>query len=138
MTASSLDNRISVLDLVSGTAQTVQPLACRHCGSTLASVRRNRQILEARIGRPSDCVCCDCETGNACPHCRSENLDDGFYDYGCDTETGYADSGPRFRCRDCGATGDVDDADPVLVMLPQPTPKPVASACLPSGLPEVA
>ena len=138
MTASSLDDRARLLDLVSGNEQTVQAPACLHCGGTLASVRRDRQILEARIGYPADCVCCDCETGNACPQCRSENLDYGSFDYGTQPETGYADFGERFRCLDCGAIGDVDDTYPVLVMLPHPTRKPVASASLPADLPEVA
>jgi hypothetical protein len=35
-------------------------------------------------------------------------------------ETGYADSGERYYCRDCGGAGDVDDTVPALVMLPQP------------------
>jgi hypothetical protein len=58
-TASSLDNRIAGPDLVSGTAQTVQSLACCHCGSTLAFVRRNRQILEAGIGHPAASIPCN-------------------------------------------------------------------------------
>jgi hypothetical protein len=61
----------------------------------------------------------------------------GSYDFGSEPETGYADSGERFQCRDCGATGDVDDTVAVLVMLPQPL-KPAASAGLPVAFPEVA
>ena len=85
--------------------------------------RRDRQIRYARLGYPSDCVCCDCETGNACPNCLGENLEYGTYDFGTDRETGYVDSGERYYCRDCGASGDVDDTVPALVMLPQATPK---------------
>src|ERR1017187_2537703 len=99
------------------------PLACLHCAATQATVRRDRQILYARLGYPSDCVCCDCETGNACPNCLGENLEYGTYDFGTDRETGYVDSGERYYCRDCGASGDVDDTVPALVILPQATPK---------------
>jgi hypothetical protein len=68
------------------------PLACLHCAATQASLRRDRQILAARLGYPADCVCCDCETGHACPRCLGENLEYGSYDYGTGRETGYADS----------------------------------------------
>jgi uncharacterized protein YbaR (Trm112 family) len=102
-------------------------LACLHCGGTLASVWRDRQFLEARSGYPCDCVCCDCETGNACPQCHGENLDYESYDGGTAPETGY-------YCRDCGTSGYVEDTAPALVMLPQPRP---ASASLPAELPEV-
>jgi hypothetical protein len=91
-------------------------------------VRRDRQILEARLGYQADCVCCDCETGNACPKCLGENLEYETYDFGIDRGTGYADSGERYYCRDCGATGEVDDTVAALVMLPQPTRQPMTSA----------
>ena len=73
--------------------ETPPPLACLHCAATQATVRRDRQILDARLDYRSDCVCCDCETGNACPNCLGENLEYGTYDFGPDRETGYADSG---------------------------------------------
>ena len=72
---------------------TPPPLACLHCAATQASVLRDRQILYARLGYPSDGVCCDCETGNACSNCLGESLEYGTYDFGSDRETGYADSG---------------------------------------------
>ena len=114
------------------------PLACLHCAATQATVRRDRQIQAALLGYPADCVCCDCETGPACPQCRGENLEYGAYDCGTDRETGYADCGERYYCRDCGASGDVDDTVPALVMLPQPIRKPMASADGPADWPEVA
>jgi hypothetical protein len=49
----------------------------------------------------------------------------------------YADSGERYYCLDCGATGDVDDTGATLVMLPQPTHKPMP-AMVSAELPEVA
>jgi hypothetical protein len=60
------------------------------------------------------------------------------FDGGTEPETGYADSGERYYCRDCGTSGYVEDTAPALVMLPQPMPKPIASASLPTELPEVA
>ena len=77
------------------------------------------------MGGATKCVCCDCETGNACPHCLSENLEYESYDFGSDSETGYSDSGERYHCRDCGATGDVEDAVTALVMPLQPMQKPI-------------
>jgi DNA polymerase III epsilon subunit-like protein len=97
------------------------PLACLYCAATQATVRRPRQILEACLGDQPPCVCCDCETANACPHCLSVNLEYGSYDFGSDPQTGYYDSGERYYCRACGASGDADDTAAVLVMLPQPT-----------------
>jgi uncharacterized protein YbaR (Trm112 family) len=119
------------------TAEIPPPLTCLHCAATQASVRRDRQILSARLGYPADSVCCDCETGNACPRCRGENLEYGIYDCGTDA-AGYADCGERYYCRDCGAAGDVDDAVPALVMLPQPARQPMTPASGPVELPEVA
>ena len=43
---------------------TPPPLACLHCAATQASVLRDRQILDARLGYLAQCVCCDCETGS--------------------------------------------------------------------------
>ena len=54
-----------------------------------------------------------------------------------DRDTGYADSGERYHCRDCGATGDVDDTAPVLVMPPQPMRKPMTTARVSAELPDV-
>jgi uncharacterized protein YbaR (Trm112 family) len=100
-------------------------------------VRRDRQILAARLGSPADCVCCDCDTDHACPQCLGENLEYGSYDYGTDRVTGYADFGERYYCRDCGAAGEADDTIPALVMLPQPIRKPMMSAGGPADWPEV-
>jgi uncharacterized protein YbaR (Trm112 family) len=113
------------------------PLACLHCAATQATVRRDRQILAARLGSPADCVCCDCDTDHACPQCLGENLEYGSYDYGTDRVTGYADFGERYYCRDCGAAGEADDTIPALVMLPQPIRKPMMSAGGPADWPEV-
>jgi len=138
MATSSLDEPNGLSTPVPDPVRISFPLACLHCGGTLDSVWRDRQFLEARSGYPCDCVCCDCETGNACPQCRGENLDYESYDCGTEPETGYADSGERYYCRDCGTSGYVEDTAPALVMLPQPMPKPIASASLPAELPEVA
>ena len=105
--------------------ETPGPLACLHCAATHARVLRQREIIAARMGGATKCVCCDCETGNACPHCLSEKLEYEAYDFGSDSETGYSDSGERYHCRDCGATGDVEDAVPALVMPLQPMQKPI-------------
>jgi len=113
------------------------PLACLHCAATQATVRRDRQILAARLGSPADCVCCDCDTDHACPQCLGENLEYSSYDYGTDRVTGYADFGERYYCRDCGAAGEADDTIPALVMLPQPIRKPMMSAGGPADWPEV-
>src|SRR5450755_2467479 len=85
--------------------ETPPPLACLHCAATQAAVRTDRQILANRLGYPAQCVCCDCEIVNTCPQCSGENLGSGTYDYGIDRDTGYADSGERYHCRDCGAAG---------------------------------
>jgi hypothetical protein len=44
-----------------------------------------------------------------CPECLSDAVAVHEYDFGIYRQTGYHDSGGRFRCRACGATGDVDD-----------------------------
>ncbi|MGC9952432.1 MAG: hypothetical protein ABSF64_39345 [Bryobacteraceae bacterium] len=64
------------------------------------------------------------ETGNACPRCDSQNLAYYAYDGGCDSETGYADTGEGYRCLDCGSAGDLDDTAPALVILAQEPRKP--------------
>ena len=114
------------------------PLACLYCAATQASVLRQREIIDARMGYSTECVCCDCETGNACPHCLSENLEYESYDFGSDSETGYSDSGERYRCRDCRATGDAEDTIRVPAMLPQPMRKPIMATGAAADLPEVA
>jgi hypothetical protein len=118
--------------------ETLPPLACLHCAATQATVRRERQIADALLGYPTDCVCCDPETGNACPQCGSPNLAYGSYDFGCDAGTGYADAGESYRCLECGATGDVDDAASALVMLAQEPRKPMTQANSAASLPDVA
>jgi len=90
-------------------------MLCPHCNQGIQGCDLPRQIADALLGYPTECVCCDPETGNACPQCGSPNLAYGSYDCGCDSETGYADAGERYRCLDCGSTGDVDDAAPALV-----------------------
>ena len=117
---------------------TPPPLACLHCASTQATVQRDRQILDARAGYPTQCVCGDCETGSACPQCRGEHLEYGPFDGGTVPLTGYADFGERYHCRDSGATGDVDHTLAVLVMLPQPAHLATQLACRPANLPEMA
>jgi hypothetical protein len=57
---------------------------------------------------------------------------------GCDSETGYADAGERYRCLECGAAGDVDDAASALVMLVQEPRKPMTQANSAARLPDVA
>jgi hypothetical protein len=89
--------------------ETRAPLACLHCAGTQATVLRDRQNADNLLGYANHCVCCDPETGNACPQCGSQNLEYGSYDGICDSETGYADAGDRYRCLDCGSTGDVDE-----------------------------
>ena len=101
-------------------------------------MRRDRPIADARLGYPTHCVCCHPETGNACPQCGNQNLAYGSYDCGCDSETGYADAGERYRCLDCGSTGDVDDAAPALVMLAQEPRQPMTPANFADELPDVA
>ena len=118
--------------------ETPAPLACLYCGATQASVRPQHEIIDARMDCSAECVCCDCETGNACPHCLSENLEYESYDFGGDLETGYSDSGERYRCRDCGATGDAEDAAPALVMFPPPMRKPILATGVAADMPEVA
>jgi len=44
-----------------------------------------------------------------CPECLSDNVETWEYDYGVCPQTGYHDTGERFKCHDCGATGDADD-----------------------------
>jgi hypothetical protein len=94
--------------------------------------------LDARASYPTQCVCCDCETGSACPKCLGEHLEYGPFDGGTDPLSGYADSGERYHCRDCGATGDVDDTLAVLLMLPQPAHLAIELATRPANLPEMA
>jgi hypothetical protein len=108
--------------------QSLETKPCLHCAGTQATVRQDRQIADALLGDATYCVCCDPETGNACPQCGSQNLEYGAYDYGCDSETGYADVGEGYRCLDCGSTGDVDDTAPALVMLAQEPRKPMTPA----------
>ena len=44
-----------------------------------------------------------------CPECLSDTIATHRYDFGICRQTGYHDTGERFRCRACGATGDVDE-----------------------------
>jgi hypothetical protein len=44
-----------------------------------------------------------------CPECLSDNVETWPYDFGRCRETGYHDAGERFKCHDCGATGDASD-----------------------------
>jgi hypothetical protein len=138
MTTSPCDGQNCLPTLPLVVPETPPPLACLHCAATQDTVRRFRQILDARLGYPAHCVCCDCETSNACPKCLGENLAYATYDFGTDPETGYADFGERYYCRDCGATGDVDDTVAAPVRLPQLTRKPMTPARGPAELPEVA
>jgi len=46
-----------------------------------------------------------------CPQCGSAEVSIERYDFGRDSETGYHDAGETFRCRDCGATGDVEEIE---------------------------
>ena len=113
-------------------------MLCPHCNQGIQGCDLPRQIADALLGYPTECVCCDPETGNACPQCGSPNLAYGSYDCGCDSETGYADAGERYRGLECGATGDVDDAAPALVMLAQESRKPMTQANSAARLPDVA
>jgi hypothetical protein len=114
------------------------PPACLYCAATQATVRRQRQILDARLGDSAPCVCCDGETSYTCPLCLGQNLEYASYDFDTDTETGYADSGERYWCRDCGATGDAEDTAVMPAMLAPPTRKPMTPACGQAELPQVA
>ena len=44
-----------------------------------------------------------------CPECDSENVVVERYDFGTCPQTGYHDAGERFRCLQCGATGDAGE-----------------------------
>ncbi len=46
-----------------------------------------------------------------CPECGSNHVAIDRYDHGVCTETGYHDAGERFRCLQCGATGDASDLE---------------------------
>ena len=74
---------------------TPPPLACLHCAATQATVLRDRQILDARAGYPTQCVCCDCETGSACPKCLGEHLEYGPFDGGTDPQAARLRSSAR-------------------------------------------
>jgi hypothetical protein len=138
MTTSPFDGPICLPTLPLMLRETPPPVACLHCTATRASVQRDRQAADALLGYATYGGCCDPETGNACPKCLAETLEYGTYDFGTDRETGYADCGERYYCRDCGASGDADDTVAALVMLPQPARKPMTPANGPLELPEVA
>ena len=44
-----------------------------------------------------------------CTECASENVVVEPYDFGTCPETGYRDAGEKFRCLQCGASGDASD-----------------------------
>ncbi len=44
-----------------------------------------------------------------CPECGSSQVTIEAFDFGICSQTGYHDAGERFRCRECGATGDASD-----------------------------
>jgi len=44
-----------------------------------------------------------------CPECGSDNIRIEPYDFGRCSETGYHDAGERYRCLECGASGDAED-----------------------------
>jgi hypothetical protein len=126
----------SPVNAASTRIETLPPLACLHCAATQATVRRDRQIADALLGYPTECVCCTRKPATPAP--GSQNLAYGSYDCGYDSETGYADAGERYRCLDCGSTGDVDDAAPALAMLAQEPRKPMTIAHSAAELPDVA
>lgn len=66
-----------------------------------------------------------------CPECGSNNVVVNQYDHGVCPETGYHDAGERFRCLQCGATGDVSDVmqEPNARLQPDSVITPF-SACL--------
>jgi hypothetical protein len=55
-----------------------------------------------------------------CPECGSGNVAINQYDHGVCHETGYNDAGERFRCLQCGATGDASDVMQEPNARPQP------------------
>jgi transcription elongation factor Elf1 len=46
-----------------------------------------------------------------CPECNSESVVVEPFDFGTCPQTGYLDAGERFRCLQCGATGDASDLE---------------------------
>jgi len=46
-----------------------------------------------------------------CPQCGGSDLAVEAYDFGRCSQTGYYDAGERWRCRTCGASGDVEEID---------------------------
>ena len=44
-----------------------------------------------------------------CPECGSDNIRIEPHDFGGCSETGYHDAGERYRCLECGASGDAED-----------------------------
>ena len=44
-----------------------------------------------------------------CPECGSDDIRIEPYDFGRCSETGYHDAGERYRCLECGASGDAED-----------------------------
>ena len=44
-----------------------------------------------------------------CPECGSDNIRIEPYDFGRCSETGYHDAGERYRCLECGSSGDAED-----------------------------
>jgi len=44
-----------------------------------------------------------------CPECGSDHISIEEFDFGICSQTGYHDTGERFRCGACGATGDADE-----------------------------
>lgn len=44
-----------------------------------------------------------------CPECLSDDVAIQEYDFGICRETGYHDAGEKFRCKNCGETGDAED-----------------------------
>jgi len=44
-----------------------------------------------------------------CPECGGDLIRVVEFDFGICSQTGYHDCGERFQCRECGASGSMDD-----------------------------
>ena len=84
MTPSPADGQNCLPTLSRMLPDTPPPLACLHCAATQASVLRDRQILDARLGYPASNATA---RPAACPKCLGENLEYETYDFGTGRET---------------------------------------------------
>src|ERR1019366_3837036 len=83
--------------------ETLPPLACLHCASTQATCGGTAQSPTPYWATPATADAATRRPATLAPGAAARIWSIGTYDFGSDSETGYADAGEHYRCLDCGS-----------------------------------